>query len=72
MQSGKWPLAVAAFRTLAGLASDKAGAHYDLARALVASGKKAEAKKEVLRALESAPSYREAQELLLKLSAEAD
>jgi len=62
-------VAVAAFRTLAGFAPDQAGAHYDLARALLASGKKTEAKKEVLK-LWNLPLRREAQELLLKLSGE--
>jgi cellulose synthase operon protein C len=47
---------------------DPAGAHFDLARALLAAGKRQEAKREVLRALEIAPSFRKAQELLLRLS----
>jgi len=69
MESGKYATALAAFRVLVGLnSSDPAGAHYDLARALLASGKKQEAKREVLRALEIAPSFIRAQELLLKLS----
>jgi len=69
MESGNWPAAVSAYRTLAGSNdSDPAGAHYDLARALLASGKKQEAKREILRSLEIAPSYRKAQELLLKMS----
>ena len=71
MESGDWAVAIAAYRTLAGLnAADRAGALYNLSRALYASGKKLEAKREVLRALEFAPSYRKAQELLLKLSRE--
>jgi cellulose synthase operon protein C len=68
MESGKWPVALTAYTTLAGLNSDPAGAHYDRARALLASGKKQEAKREVLRSLEIAPSYRKAQELLLQIS----
>jgi cellulose synthase operon protein C len=69
MESGKWTSAVAAFRSIAGMnPSDPAGAHYDLARALLASGKRPEAKREVLRSLEIAPSYKPAQKLLLKMS----
>ena len=70
---GEWPVAIAAYRALIGLnASDPAGAHFDLARALLASGIEQEAKREVLRALEIAPSFIKAQELLLKLSEGAD
>jgi tetratricopeptide (TPR) repeat protein len=46
---------------------DKAEAHYDLARALAASGNTQEARREVLRSLEVAPGFDKAQELLLKL-----
>ena len=46
---------------------DQAAAHYDLARALDAGGNRAEARREVLRALEIAPGFERAQELLLKL-----
>jgi hypothetical protein len=46
---------------------DAAGAHYDLARSLEASGNRAEAKREVLRSLEMAPGFEKAQELLLRL-----
>jgi tetratricopeptide (TPR) repeat protein len=46
---------------------DLAEAHYDLARALEASGDRADARREVLRSLEIAPGYEKAQELLLKL-----
>jgi tetratricopeptide (TPR) repeat protein len=45
-----------------------AEAHYNLARAYFASGKTVEAKRAVLRALEAAPGYDKAQELLLKLA----
>jgi cellulose synthase operon protein C len=45
-----------------------AEAHYNVARAYEASGKKAEARKSVLRALEAAPSFDKAQELLLRLT----
>jgi Flp pilus assembly protein TadD len=68
MESGNWPLALAAYKTLAGLNSSDADAHYDLARALLATGNKQEAKREVLRSLEIAPTYRKAQGLLLTLS----
>ncbi len=69
MESGKWPAAIASYRVLVSLNDlDKAGAHYDLARALLASGNKLEAKRETLRALEVAPSFIKAQRLLLELS----
>lgn len=69
MAAGNFPLAIAAYRTLAGMnPPDRAGAHYELARALEAAGKREEAKREVLRALESAPGFRKAQELLLRLA----
>ena len=48
-------------------ASDKASAHCDLAEAYLAAGRSADAKKEVLAAIEIAPSYERAQELLLKI-----
>ncbi len=47
---------------------DRATAHVDLAEAYAASGKPAEAKKEVLAALEIAPSFERAQDLLLKVA----
>ncbi len=69
MQSSQWAEAIAAYRALAGLnTSDDAGAHFDLARALLASGNSRAAKREVLRALEIAPTFIEAQKLLLKLA----
>jgi tetratricopeptide (TPR) repeat protein len=68
MESGKWPSALAAYGTLVGLNADSADAHYDLACALLASGNKQEAKREILRSLEIAPTYQKSQELLLKLS----
>ncbi|HJQ26374.1 MAG TPA: tetratricopeptide repeat protein [Blastocatellia bacterium] len=56
------------FRVVVALApADQAAAHYDLARALDAGGNRAEARHEVLRALEIAPGFDKAQELLLKL-----
>jgi len=48
--------------------ADMASAHYNLARAYLAKGEKALAKKEVLRSLEVAPGFEKAQELLLKVS----
>ena len=47
---------------------DLAGAHTDYADALLRSGKPAEARKETLAALEIAPSYERAQDLLLRLT----
>jgi len=46
---------------------DRAGAHYHLAAALAAAGEPGEARTQVLRALEIAPTYDPALELLLKL-----
>jgi cellulose synthase operon protein C len=48
--------------------SDVAESHFDLAKALERAGKKAEARDEVLQALEAAPSFKPAQRLLLELS----
>jgi tetratricopeptide (TPR) repeat protein len=69
VESQNWPEAISAYRALAGLnPSDAAEAHFNLARAFLASGKKQEAKREVLQALEIAPTYAKALELLLKLN----
>jgi Tfp pilus assembly protein PilF len=46
---------------------DRAGAHTDLAESYLKAGKTADAKKQTLQALEIAPTYGRAQELLLKL-----
>ena len=46
---------------------DKAEAHYQLALAYFEAGDSANARREVLRALEEAPSFEKAQELLLRL-----
>lgn len=51
-------------------ASDSAEAHYDLARALRAAHRNSEAKDQILIALEAAPGYKPAQQLLLQLSQE--
>src|SRR4029450_7919299 len=57
-----------AFRAaLAGNPPDRATAHVDLAEAYASGGKVAEAKKEILAALEIAPSFERAQDLLLKI-----
>ena len=65
--------AARAFRSaLAAKPADRAGAHTDLAEAYFAAGKLPEAKTETLAALEIAPSFERAQDLLLKLKGEAD
>jgi tetratricopeptide (TPR) repeat protein len=46
---------------------DRAKAHMDLGSALLGKGSKADAKREILKALEIAPSYEKAQALLLKI-----
>jgi tetratricopeptide (TPR) repeat protein len=62
--------AIREFRVEIALApADLAEAHFDLARALEAAGNRAEARREVIRALEIAPGFEKAQELLLKLRA---
>jgi tetratricopeptide (TPR) repeat protein len=48
--------------------SDTAAAHFDLARALSAAHQTSEAKDQVLLALEAAPNFKPAQQLLLQLS----
>ena len=61
-------VAVREFRAaLAAGPVDPAPAHCNLSEALLLAGQKAEAKKEVLAALEIAPTYARAQELLLKI-----
>jgi len=68
MQRNDPDAAAREFRAVLALAPvDRAAAHTDLAEAYFKSGKKAEAKKHTLAALEIAPSYERAQELLLKL-----
>jgi tetratricopeptide (TPR) repeat protein len=47
---------------------DQAGSHFQLAKALQAAKRPAEAREEVFSALEAAPSYKPAQKLLLELS----
>jgi tetratricopeptide (TPR) repeat protein len=56
------------FRTVIALGPvDKAAAYTDLAESLFKAGKRAEAKKQALAALEIAPNYERAQDLLLKI-----
>ncbi len=60
--------AVREFRAVVALGPvDRAAAYTDLAESYFKSGRKAEAKKQTLAALEIAPTYERAQELLLKL-----
>jgi tetratricopeptide (TPR) repeat protein len=65
---GDRPSAIAAYQALARLDDpDPAGLHYHLALLLRDEHKPAEARREVLKALEEAPRYREAHALLLEL-----
>jgi cellulose synthase operon protein C len=67
--AGDWSSAAAAYQALLALnPPDPVGAHYSLAQAWMALGRKPEARKEVLRALEIAPTFRPAQRLLLDLN----
>ena len=63
------PLALRSFRSaLASGPQDRAAAHTDLGEVLLTTGDRAEAKRQTLEALEIAPSFERAQDLLLKLS----
>ncbi len=65
--------AVAALRALAILDdSDPAGLHFRLARLLKDTGQPAEARREVLKALEDAPRFLDAHRLLLELATPAE
>ncbi|HUE86590.1 MAG TPA: tetratricopeptide repeat protein [Vicinamibacterales bacterium] len=67
--SGETAEAVRNFRVaLAAGPINRASAHADLAEGLLQAGNRAEAKREALAALEIAPTYERAQDLLLKLS----
>ena len=67
-EKGETLAAVREFRVrLALKPPDLAEAHYDLARSLEASGNKADARREVLRALEIAPGFDKALDLLIKI-----
>jgi cellulose synthase operon protein C len=71
-EQGKLADALREFRVVVALEpADEAGARFDLAKALEASGDKKEAKREVLRSLEIAPNFEQAQELLLRVRGEA-
>ena len=68
LQAGDARTAAREFRAaIAAGALDAAAAHCDLAESYVATGETALAKKEVLAAMEIAPGYPRAQDLLLKL-----
>jgi cellulose synthase operon protein C len=68
MQRNDADVAVREFRTVIALGPvDRAAAYTDLAESYFKAGKRAEAKKQTLAALEIAPTYERAQELLLKL-----
>jgi tetratricopeptide (TPR) repeat protein len=68
LQRKNAPDAVRAFRSaLASNPPDRAAAHLDLAEAYVTTGQLADAKRETLAALEIAPSFERAQDLLLKI-----
>jgi tetratricopeptide (TPR) repeat protein len=70
-EAGNWAEAATAYQVLVDLdPPDPAGAHYSLARAWLAMGRTPEAKREVLRSLEIAPTFEKAQALLLKISGE--
>jgi len=68
LAAGQTAEAVRLFRAALGARPvDRAGAHADLAEALLQGGQKDEAKKQALAALEIAPTFTRAQDLLLKL-----
>jgi len=65
---GEWNGAVSERRAVLALdPADRADAHFRLARAHFRAGERAEARTQVLRALEIAPSYEAALDLLLEL-----
>jgi cellulose synthase operon protein C len=67
-EAGAWDRVITARRAVLGLApTDRAAAHYELARALLEAGEVDAARREVLRSLETAPSFEAAQELLLRI-----
>jgi tetratricopeptide (TPR) repeat protein len=68
LAEGDAPEAIRMFRVaLAAGPVDKAGAHADLAEGFFEAGQRDEARKQALAALEIAPTYSRAQDLLLKL-----
>lgn len=69
LQASDADAAVREFKTVVALGPvDEAAAHTDLAESYLQSGKRVEARRQTLAALEIAPSYERAQDLLLKLS----
>jgi Flp pilus assembly protein TadD len=69
MQRSDWNTAVRAFNAVVALKPvDQAGAYTDLAESYLKSGRRADARKHVLAALEIAPSYQRAQDLLLSIA----
>jgi tetratricopeptide (TPR) repeat protein len=69
MQRNEVDAASREFRAVLALGpADAAGAHTDLAESYFKAGKRADARKQTLAALEIAPTYERAQDLLLKLS----
>lgn len=69
MKRSDYDAASREFRTVLALVPvDKAAAHTDLAESYLAGGKRPEARRQTLAALEIAPSYERAQDLLLKLA----
>ena len=69
MQNNQADAATREFRAVLALGPvDLAAAHTDLAESYFKAGKRADAKKQTLAALEIAPTYERAQELLLKLA----
>ncbi|HLW76771.1 MAG TPA: tetratricopeptide repeat protein, partial [Bryobacteraceae bacterium] len=68
MEMGRPSLAIREFQAEVAMGPiDKAGAHYELARALQAGNRIDEARDEVVTSLEAAPSFKPAQKLLLEL-----
>ncbi len=68
LASGETPEAIRMFRVaIAAGPIDRASAHADLAEALLAAGQRDDAKREAMTALEIAPTFERAQDILLKL-----
>jgi tetratricopeptide (TPR) repeat protein len=71
IETGNTSEAVREFQVLVALnTGDKAGSHYNLAKAYKADGQTDKAREEDITALEAAPEYRPAQKLLLDLSSD--
>jgi tetratricopeptide (TPR) repeat protein len=69
MQANQSDAAIREFKTVVALGPvDEAAAHTDLAESYLQGGKRVEARRQTLAALEIAPSYERAQDLLLKLA----